>query len=141
MPVAAHGWQLTRVTTDRGSEFGATEFRETIAKLGGDHVIVPRPQSSCVERVHLTILNECWRPALARHLMPRYTALRHDLESYLRYYNTDRAHTGRNNNGRVPIRSSARPRCGHTDHDQQQESSLHSGTGHTRPPPAGDTGR
>jgi hypothetical protein len=31
------------------------------------------------------------------------TGLRHDLERYLRYYNTDRAHTGRNNPGRVPI--------------------------------------
>lgn len=102
--LAEHGWQLRRVTTDGGGEFRANEFRQTVARLGADHVVVPRPQSNgCVERVQLTILNECWRPAFARHLIPRYTALRHDLERYLRYYNTDRAHTGRNNKGRVPI--------------------------------------
>ena len=102
--LAEHGWQLGRVTTDGGGEFRAGEFRETIARLGGDHVVVHRPQSNgCVERVQQTILDECWRPAFARHLIPRYTGLRHDLERYLRYYNTDRAHTGRNNRGRVPI--------------------------------------
>lgn len=48
-----------------------------------------------MERVQLTILEECWRPAFSRSLAPRITALRRDLEEYLRYYNTDRAHTGR----------------------------------------------
>ena len=102
--LADHGWQLSRVTTDGGGEFRAADFTATITQLGGDHVVVRRPQSNgCVERVQQTILNECWRPAFARHLIPRYTGLRHDLERYLRYYNTDRAHTGRNNKGRVPI--------------------------------------
>jgi hypothetical protein len=34
--------------------------------------------------------------------VPRYTALRRDLEQYLRYYNFDRAHTGRLTKGRIP---------------------------------------
>jgi hypothetical protein len=34
--------------------------------------------------------------------VPKLTALRHDLEEYLAYYNTDRAHTGRHTQGRVP---------------------------------------
>ncbi len=102
--LADHGWQLARVTTDGGGEFVAHEFRDTITRLGGDHVVVHRPQSNgCVERVQLTILNECWRPAFARHLIPKYNGLRHDLGRYLAYYNTDRAHTGRNNRGRTPI--------------------------------------
>ena len=42
-----------------------------------------------------TILEECWKPAFARHLIPKQTGLRRDLERYLRYYNSDRAHTGR----------------------------------------------
>lgn len=89
--------------TDGGSEFIAGTFRDTIAKLGADHVVVHRPQTNgCVERVQGTILQECWRPAFARHLIPKYTGLRHDLERYLRYYNTDRAHTGRWNQGRTP---------------------------------------
>ena len=34
--------------------------------------------------------------------MPKLTALRRDLDEYLDYYNTDRAHTGRRTQGRVP---------------------------------------
>jgi hypothetical protein len=49
-------------------------------------------------------LEECWRPSFARSLVPRYTALRHDLDAYLDYYNFDRAHTGRHTNGRIPAR-------------------------------------
>jgi hypothetical protein len=62
-----------------------------------------RPNSNgCVERLQLTILEECWRPAFARSLAPRSTALRKDLDQYLTYYNFDRAHTGRLTRGRVP---------------------------------------
>lgn len=114
--LAEHGWQLGRVTTDGGGEFVAGQFRDMITRLGGDHVVVHRPQSNgCVERVQLSILDECWRPAFARHLIPKYTGLRHDLARYLHYYNTDRAHTGRNNRGQTPSPSSARPRCGPTN--------------------------
>jgi len=34
--------------------------------------------------------------------VPRCTALKRDLESYLSYNNYERAHTGRRNNGRPP---------------------------------------
>lgn len=103
--LAARGWRLGRVTTDGGSEFGATIFQETVAELGAERVrITPgRPQSNgCVERVHGTILEECWKPAFARALIPRASGLRMDLERYVRYYNTDRAHTGRRTKGRTP---------------------------------------
>jgi hypothetical protein len=40
----------------------------------------------------LTILEECWRPAFARSLIPKITALSHDLAEYLNDYNYDRAH-------------------------------------------------
>ena len=62
-----------------------------------------RPQTNgAVERIHRTILEECWRPSFARALVPRYTALKRDLEAYLGYYNFDRAHTGRRNVGCSP---------------------------------------
>jgi hypothetical protein len=48
-----------------------------------------------VERVQQTLLDECWKPALARYLTPKQTGLRPDLERHLRYDNTERAHTGR----------------------------------------------
>ena len=49
-----------------------------------------------------TILEECWKPAFARHLIPKQTGLRRDLVCYLEYYNTDRAHTGRWTRRRTP---------------------------------------
>jgi hypothetical protein len=52
--------------------------------------------------LHKTILDECWRPAFARYLHPRYTALSRELDRYLAYYNTDRIHHGRITQGRIP---------------------------------------
>ena len=55
-----------------------------------------------VERVQETILDECWKPAFARYLIPKYTGLRLDLNRHLTYYHTDRAHTRRWTKGRTP---------------------------------------
>ena len=99
------GWKLAEVTTDNGSEFRAEGFREALAKHKATQrkIKAGRPNSNgCAERVQLTILEECWRPAFSRSLAPRITALRRDLGEYLRYYNRDRAHTGRLTKGRVP---------------------------------------
>jgi hypothetical protein len=49
---------------------------------------------------------------LARYLIPKQTGLRLDLERYLRYDNTERAHTGRWTKGRTPKPSSPRPSYG-----------------------------
>ena len=76
-----------------------------MATLGARHSFIRagRPQTNgCVERVQQTILEECWKPAFARYLIPKQTGLRLDLERYLRYYNTERAHTGRWTKGRTP---------------------------------------
>ena len=62
-----------------------------------------RPDSNgCVERLQLSILEECWRPAFARSLAPRSTALARDLDEYLAYFKYDRGHTGRLTKGRGP---------------------------------------
>jgi transposase InsO family protein len=103
--LAAAGWKLHEVTTDNGSEFRAREFRDTVTELGARQRFIRagRPNSNgCVERVQLTILEECWRPAFARSLIPKSSALKHDLDEYLIDYNYDRAHTGRLTQGRVP---------------------------------------
>jgi hypothetical protein len=55
-----------------------------------------------VERVQRTILEECWRPAFARSLVPKPTGLGRDLAGYLDFYDTERAHTGRLTAGRTP---------------------------------------
>jgi transposase InsO family protein len=99
------GWQLERVLTDNGGEFRSTSFRQTLADLGARHTLIRagRPQTNgAVEALHKTILDECWRPAFARYLHVRFTGLKRDLNTYLRYYNHERAHTGRLTRGRIP---------------------------------------
>ena len=103
--LAGNGWPLERVMSDNASEFRSATFQQTIAALDARHSFIRagRPQTNgCVERVQQTILEECWKPAFARYLIPQQTGLRLDLERYLRYSNTERAHTGRWTRGRTP---------------------------------------
>jgi len=91
--------------TDNGSEFRSHDFRQAVAALGAERRFIHagRPQTNgCVERVQGTVLDECWKPAFARHLIPKTTGLAHDRAQYLRDCNTDRAHTGRWTGGRTP---------------------------------------
>ena len=101
----AAGWKLREITTDNGSEFRARAFGEAVAAEGARQRFIKagNPNSNgCVERLQLTILEECWRPAFARSLVPKISGLTRDLEEYLDYFNTDRAHTGRLTRGRIP---------------------------------------
>lgn len=101
----AAGWRLGEVTTDNGSEFRSKHFGQAVEAVGAHQrrIRAGRPNSNgCVERLQLTILEECWRPAFARSLAPKTTALQQDLAEYLDYFNYDRAHTGRLTKGRVP---------------------------------------
>jgi transposase InsO family protein len=101
----AAGWKLGEVTTDNGSEFRARGFGAACEAAGARQrrIKAGRPNSNgCVERLQLTILEECWRPAFARSLAPKVTALERDLGEYLDYFNTDRTHNGRLTKGRIP---------------------------------------
>jgi transposase InsO family protein len=113
--LASRGWRLERSMSDNASEFRSATFQATIAKLGARQSFIRagRPQTNgCVERVQQTILDECWKPAFARSLIPKQTGLKLDLERYLRYYNTERAHTGRWTRGHTPEEVLGRPSYG-----------------------------
>jgi transposase InsO family protein len=102
--LSAAGWRLERALSDNGSEFRG-RFEQTLARLGArtTRIRAGRPQTNgAVESLHKTVLDECWRPAFARYLQPRFQGLRRDLSDYLRYYNFQRAHTGRLTRGRIP---------------------------------------
>jgi transposase InsO family protein len=98
------GWQLERVLTDNGSEFGRREFASRLpAGVAHTRIRSGRPQTNGhVERLHRTILEECWRPAFARYLQVRFSGLKRDLATYLHDYNHDREHHGRTTAGRCP---------------------------------------
>jgi hypothetical protein len=89
------GWRLERVLTDNGGEF-QSDFRAAIEALGA------RQTNGHVERLHRTILEECWRPAFARFLYLRYRGLQRERDAYLNLYNHHRAHTGRITQGHTP---------------------------------------
>ena len=100
----AAGWQLKRVLSDNGNEFGRRQFDARLP-AGVKHTFIRagRPQTNGhVERLHRTILEECWRPAFARFRQVRYSGLKRHLDHYLRSYNFERDHHGRHTNGRPP---------------------------------------
>ena len=98
------GWQLERVLSDNGNEFGRRQFDQRLpAGTAHTQIRSGRPQTNGhVERLHRTILEECWRPAFARFLQVRFSGLRRHLNDYLHTYNHDREHHGRITNGRRP---------------------------------------
>lgn len=103
--LAGQGWRLEAAMTDNASEFRSQEFNQTLSALGAKHIYIRpgRPQSNGIaERFNLTMLEECWKPAFARYLTPKYTGMRRDLERFLHDYNYDRAHTGIRSLGRTP---------------------------------------
>jgi transposase InsO family protein len=98
------GWRLERVLTDNGTEFGRRAFAARLPDhVRHSQIRSGRPQTNGhVERLHRTILEECWRPAFARYLYLRFSGLRRDLAHYLHDYNFDREHHGRITAGRRP---------------------------------------
>ena len=103
--LATWGWALKQISTDRGNEFVAHRFGDTLRDLGITHRLIPagRPQSNGkVEQVHNTILQECWKPAFIDMDRPSVGALRDRLDTYLTDYNHHRPHAGRWNNGTPP---------------------------------------
>jgi transposase InsO family protein len=100
----AAGWPLQRVLTDNGNEFGRRAFAAQLpAGVAHTQIRSGRPQTNGhVERLHRTILEECWRPAFARFMQVRFTGLKRTLEHYLHDYNYDREHHGRITQGRRP---------------------------------------
>lgn len=98
------GWRLERILSDNGNEFGRQAFG-ALLPAGAHHSQIRsgRPQTNGhVERLHRTILEECWRPAFARFLQVRLGGLRRTLADYLDYYNHHREHHGRITAGRRP---------------------------------------
>jgi transposase InsO family protein len=98
------GWRLERVLSDNGNEFGRRQFDARLP-AGVEHTFIRsgRPQTNGhVERLHRTILEECWRPAFARFLQVRFSGLRRHLDAYLQTYNFERDHHGRRTAGRRP---------------------------------------
>jgi transposase InsO family protein len=98
------GWPLQRVLTDGGSEFKGA-FAQVCHALGIRHTRTkPRHAwtNGFVERLQGTLLQEHWRIQFRRRYFTSRRQLQQALEAFLRFYNTQRPHSGYRLRGRTP---------------------------------------
>lgn len=105
----AHDAVIETVLSDNGREFCGRPDQhpyELFLQLEGiEHrtTRVRRPQSNgFVERLHRTLLDEHFRIKGRQKWYETLDEMQADLDEYLRHYNHERAHQGRNMNGRTP---------------------------------------
>lgn len=98
------GWRLQRILTDGGSEFKGA-FAQACHDLGLRHTRTqPRHAwtNGFVERLQGTLLQEHWRIQFRRRYFTSRQQLQQSLEAFLRFYNTERPHSGYRLRGRTP---------------------------------------
>lgn len=107
-----HEARITTILSDNGREFCGRQDRhpyELFLQLEGiEHrtTRVRRPQSNgFVERLHRTLLDEHFRLQGRKKWHETVEQMQVDLDVYLKTYNTERTHQGRNINGRTPYRA------------------------------------
>ena len=107
-----HAVKVETILTDNGREYCGRPDRhpyELFLQLEGiEHrkTKVRRPQSNgFVERLHRTLLDEHFRIMGRKKWYESIDEMQKDLEKYLHNYNHERAHQGRNMNGRTPYKA------------------------------------
>jgi transposase InsO family protein len=107
-----HGISLTRVLTDRGTEYcGNPEHHEYELYLAVEDIDHTRtktksPQTNGIcERFHKTVLNEFYRVAFRKKIYRTLSELQADLDLWVQHYNTERPHQGRWCFGKTPIQT------------------------------------
>lgn len=105
-----HKCPIHTVLSDNGREFCGRPERhpyELFLQLEGiEHrtTQIRRPQSNgFIERLHRTLLDEHFRTKGREKWYESLEPMQKDLEVYLKHYNTERPHQGRNMNGKTPI--------------------------------------
>jgi hypothetical protein len=97
-----HDVPLLRILTDRGTEYsGKQEHHEYQLYLGIENIDHSKtkarsPQSNSIcERFHKTVLDEFYRVASRRKIYKNLDELQIDLDTWLKYYNEERLHSGK----------------------------------------------
>lgn len=109
-----HGIPLSRVLTDRGTEYcGAPDRHEyerylAVEDIEHTRTKTKRPQTNGIcERFHKTLLNEFYRVAFRKKLYRGLEDLQADLDAWLQEYNERRPHQGRWCYGKTPMQTFA----------------------------------
>ena len=108
----SHDVKLTRMLTDRGSEYCGNperhEYELYLAVEDIDHTRTktksPQTNGIC-ERFHKTVLNEFYRVAFRKKLYRSIDELQADLDSWIKEYNEVRPHQGRWCFGKTPMQT------------------------------------
>ena len=107
-----HGVPLSRILTDRGTEFCGNperhEYELYLAVEDIDHTRtkVKSPQTNGIcERFHKTILDEFYRVAFRKKIYSSLDELQADLDIWMRQYNEVRPHQGRWCYGKTPMQT------------------------------------
>ena len=107
-----HGIVLSRILTDRGTEYCGTperhEYELYLAVENIDHsrTKTKSPQTNGIcERFHKTVLDEFYRVAFRKRIYGSIAELQADLDEWIRSYNEDRPHQGRWCFGKTPMQT------------------------------------
>jgi len=107
-----HECPIVSILTDNGREYcgrmDGHPFELFLQLEGIEHrtTKVRRPQSNgIVERLHRTLLDEHFRIQGRIKFYESLEEMQNDFDSYLHVYNYERAHQGRNMNGRTPFQA------------------------------------
>ena len=107
-----HGIPLSRLLTDRGTEYcGAPDRHEYELYLAVEAIEHTRtktksPQTNGIcERFHKTLLNEFYRVAFRKKIYRTLEEVQADLDAWLQEYNERRPHQGRWCYGKTPLQT------------------------------------
>ena len=106
-----HGIRLSRVLTDRGTEFCGSESHERELYLAVEDIDHTRtkaksPQTNGIcERFHRTVLDEFYRVAFRKKIYRTIDELQVDLDAWIAEYNEQRSHQGRWCFGKTPLQT------------------------------------
>jgi transposase InsO family protein len=106
-----HELVLSRVLTDRGTEYCGTDRHEyelylAVEDIDHTRTQVKSPQTNGIcERFHKTVLNEFYRVAFRKKIYKTLNELQTDLDAWLSLYNEQRPHQGRWCYGKTPIQT------------------------------------
>src|SRR3954453_16991364 len=106
-----HGIRLSRVLTDRGTEFCGTQSHDYELYLAVEDIDHSRtktksPQTNGIcERFHRTVLDEFYRIAFRKKIYQAIDELQTDLDTWLVDYNHRRPHQGRWCFGKTPMQT------------------------------------
>ncbi len=107
-----HGARISTILSDNGREFCGRldqhpyELFLQLEEIEHRTTKVRRPQSNgFVERLHRTLLDEHFRIMGRKKWYESVDEMQKDLDSYLKGYNHQRPHQGRNMKGRTPYQA------------------------------------